>query len=296
MPLTSPQSECEEPALRLPPEPAASVERVDWQSVTIFITVHAVALIGVSVLGWSWRGAALAAVFYVARMFGITAGFHRYFAHRTYKTGPGMQLALAWLGVRGSQKGPLLGPPRLVPGDRAQRHPERADPGLRALSRAAPARSLPCDSVHRAGARALAGRRCVGAHLGLLRLDHRPVARNVQPELTRPLAGFAALPDPGKQSQQCPGRAAALALYTSGSTGEPKAVLLSHPAILARLQALAAALPMADGELACHRTPPTFLCHRLRQYAGSLACPCQQEHDHRAARRSSGSGEQRPSR
>ena len=48
----------------------------------------------------------LAATFY-ARMFGITGGYHRYFAHRTYKTSRPFQLVLALLGCTATQKGPL---------------------------------------------------------------------------------------------------------------------------------------------------------------------------------------------
>jgi len=41
------------------------------------------------------------------RMFGITAGYHRYFAHKSYKTGRAFQLVLAWIGCMAVQKGPL---------------------------------------------------------------------------------------------------------------------------------------------------------------------------------------------
>ncbi|MEO8844844.1 MAG: AMP-binding protein [Kofleriaceae bacterium] len=51
----------------------------------------------------------------------------------------------------------------------------------------------------------------------------------------------------------------ALALYTSGSTGDPKAVLLGHAALSWRCHALAAAMPFEPGDIACHRTPPTFV-------------------------------------
>ncbi len=70
----------------------------------------------------------------------------------------------------------------------------------------------------------------------------------------------------GREVEACPGargerapEGTALALYTSGSTGEPKAVLLSHDALLWRLQALAEVMPYAADEVACHRTPPTFI-------------------------------------
>ena len=53
--------------------------------------------------------------------------------------------------------------------------------------------------------------------------------------------------------------ALALALYTSGSTGIPKAVLLDHRALTWRLHALALAMPYRADDLACHRTPATFI-------------------------------------
>ena len=40
-------------------------------------------------------------------MFGITAGYHRYFAHRAYSTSRWFQFAIAWLGCSAMQKGPL---------------------------------------------------------------------------------------------------------------------------------------------------------------------------------------------
>jgi stearoyl-CoA desaturase (delta-9 desaturase) len=40
-------------------------------------------------------------------MFGITAGFHRYFSHRTFKTTRIFQFFLAFLGTASAQKGPL---------------------------------------------------------------------------------------------------------------------------------------------------------------------------------------------
>jgi stearoyl-CoA desaturase (delta-9 desaturase) len=59
-----------------------------------------------------WVGAStadlvlLAATFY-ARMFGITGGYHRYFAHKTYKTSRAFQFVLAFLACSATQKGPL---------------------------------------------------------------------------------------------------------------------------------------------------------------------------------------------
>jgi stearoyl-CoA desaturase (Delta-9 desaturase) len=41
------------------------------------------------------------------RLFGITAGFHRYFSHKTFQTGRKFQFILALLGTFSAQKGPL---------------------------------------------------------------------------------------------------------------------------------------------------------------------------------------------
>lgn len=49
----------------------------------------------------------LCAVSYFVRMFGITAGYHRYFSHRAYKTSRVFQFFLACLGCSALQKGPL---------------------------------------------------------------------------------------------------------------------------------------------------------------------------------------------
>src|SRR5262245_5661369 len=49
----------------------------------------------------------LCGLLYFIRMFGITAGYHRYFAHRTFKTSRPFQFVLAWLGCMSLQKGPL---------------------------------------------------------------------------------------------------------------------------------------------------------------------------------------------
>jgi stearoyl-CoA desaturase (delta-9 desaturase) len=44
---------------------------------------------------------------YFVRMFGVTAGYHRYFAHRSYKTSRSFQLLLALVGCSAAQRGPL---------------------------------------------------------------------------------------------------------------------------------------------------------------------------------------------
>jgi stearoyl-CoA desaturase (delta-9 desaturase) len=44
---------------------------------------------------------------YLVRMFGITAGYHRYFSHRSFKLGRAAQLMLAILAQTSAQKGVL---------------------------------------------------------------------------------------------------------------------------------------------------------------------------------------------
>ncbi len=57
--------------------------------------------------GTRWQDWALCAGLYWARMFGVTAGYHRYFAHRTYKTSRIFQFFLAFLAQTSAQKGAL---------------------------------------------------------------------------------------------------------------------------------------------------------------------------------------------
>jgi len=72
----------------------------------LFILAH-LACIAVLWVPFSAGLLALFAGVTLIRMFGITAGYHRYFAHRTYKTSRAFQLVLAILGATAMQKGPL---------------------------------------------------------------------------------------------------------------------------------------------------------------------------------------------
>ncbi len=55
----------------------------------------------------TWRDWALCGLLYVLRMFFITAGYHRYFSHRTYRMGRVGQFVMAFGGTTAVQKGPL---------------------------------------------------------------------------------------------------------------------------------------------------------------------------------------------
>jgi stearoyl-CoA desaturase (Delta-9 desaturase) len=71
-----------------------------------FVLVH-LAPIGLWWTGFHLREAVLCFALYYGRMFFITAGFHRYFAHRAYKMGRVMQFLMAWGGSSACQKGVL---------------------------------------------------------------------------------------------------------------------------------------------------------------------------------------------
>jgi stearoyl-CoA desaturase (delta-9 desaturase) len=81
--------------------------RVQWLAMLPFWGAQITAVVGVLLSGWSWTGLGLALALYFVRMFGLTAGFHRYFAHRSYKTSRPFQFVLALLGSTATQKGVL---------------------------------------------------------------------------------------------------------------------------------------------------------------------------------------------
>jgi len=57
--------------------------------------------------GVTWGAVAVGLALFWLRMFGVTAGYHRYFSHRSYKTGRAFQFVLALLGTLAVQKGVL---------------------------------------------------------------------------------------------------------------------------------------------------------------------------------------------
>ncbi len=84
-----------------------AADRPRWRENLPFWSVHVVALVGAIAVGWSWQAAAWLVGSYVVRMFAVTAGYHRYFSHRTFKTSRAFQLVLALLGMTTAQQGPL---------------------------------------------------------------------------------------------------------------------------------------------------------------------------------------------
>ena len=69
-----------------------------------FALAHLAAL-GVFWSGFTTTSVLLCITLYVVRMWGLTAGFHRYFSHRTYKTSRIFQFLLAFLAQTSAQRG-----------------------------------------------------------------------------------------------------------------------------------------------------------------------------------------------
>lgn len=79
---------------------------IDWLSTTPFILAHIVCFAAI------WTGVHLTDILiaiglYALRMFGVTGGYHRYFSHRTYKTGRVFQFILAFIAQSSAQRGAL---------------------------------------------------------------------------------------------------------------------------------------------------------------------------------------------
>ena len=80
--------------------------RHEWMPTLVYWGLHAACLLAF-VTGVSAGNIALFLATFWLRMFGITGGYHRYFAHKTYKTSRPFQFALAFLAASATQKGPL---------------------------------------------------------------------------------------------------------------------------------------------------------------------------------------------
>ncbi|MCX7953424.1 MAG: fatty acid desaturase, partial [Deltaproteobacteria bacterium] len=79
---------------------------IDKVKTLLFLGVHAGSFL-VFFVPFSWKLVLVLLLSYAVRMFAITAGYHRYFSHRTYRTSRLFQFVLAFLGLTAGQKGPL---------------------------------------------------------------------------------------------------------------------------------------------------------------------------------------------
>jgi stearoyl-CoA desaturase (Delta-9 desaturase) len=82
---------------------AAILRRV---SLALFVAMHFACLL-VLVYPPTWGLLALAGGGYLLRMWGITVGYHRYLAHRSFKTSRAFRFCMVFIGAMAMQNGPL---------------------------------------------------------------------------------------------------------------------------------------------------------------------------------------------
>ncbi|WP_196139935.1 acyl-CoA desaturase [Aliikangiella sp. G2MR2-5] len=80
--------------------------RFSWLRISPFIAIHLSVLL-VFWVGFSWIALAACALLYFIRMFAITAFYHRYFSHKSFKTSRFFQFVFAFIGAMSAQRGPL---------------------------------------------------------------------------------------------------------------------------------------------------------------------------------------------
>lgn len=88
------------------PQPGSPTRAEQWRRAWVFVLSH-VAVLGAFWSGVTWQAVALCFSLWLVRQWAVTAGYHRYFSHRTYKTSRAFQFVLAFLAQSSSQKGVL---------------------------------------------------------------------------------------------------------------------------------------------------------------------------------------------
>jgi stearoyl-CoA desaturase (Delta-9 desaturase) len=83
-----------------------SRQQPDYLSIAQLVVLHLGCLLALWA-GVSWVAIGACLFFYCLRIFAIGGGYHRYFAHRSYRTSRVFQFVLAVLGTLAYQKGPL---------------------------------------------------------------------------------------------------------------------------------------------------------------------------------------------
>jgi stearoyl-CoA desaturase (delta-9 desaturase) len=91
--------------LAVPSRPGSRAPRLTLMS-ALFFGMHLAAATAFFV-PFAWKWVLLAVATYSVRMFAITAGYHRYFSHRTYRLDRFSQFILAFVAQSSGQKGVL---------------------------------------------------------------------------------------------------------------------------------------------------------------------------------------------
>ncbi len=85
----------------------AENSKIQWQRILPFILLH-LACLAVFWVGVSWFAVGFMLLFYLIRMFSITAFFHRYLSHKTFQTSRPVQFLFVLIGTMSAQRGPLM--------------------------------------------------------------------------------------------------------------------------------------------------------------------------------------------
>src|SRR5262245_51370278 len=86
---------------------AADVSRRKFRGSAIpFAAFHFIPLLAIFT-GVTWKAVYLGLALYAIRMLTITAGYHRYFSHKTYKMSRPMVAFVGFIGTMAVQRGPL---------------------------------------------------------------------------------------------------------------------------------------------------------------------------------------------
>jgi stearoyl-CoA desaturase (Delta-9 desaturase) len=84
----------------------AKRKQYDWATMTPFLLLHA-SVVLIILVPFTWQMIAWAAGSYFLRMFFVTAGYHRYFSHRSFKLNRFWQFVIGFMAQTSSQKGVL---------------------------------------------------------------------------------------------------------------------------------------------------------------------------------------------
>jgi stearoyl-CoA desaturase (Delta-9 desaturase) len=85
---------------------AAAPEKIRWWPPQPFVLFHLLP-VGALFMEFVWYYPLIALASYYFRMFWVTAGYHRYFSHRSFKTSRPFQFVLAFMAMTSMQKGIL---------------------------------------------------------------------------------------------------------------------------------------------------------------------------------------------
>ena len=91
------------PQGRARPATTLTLRKLRWEALIPYVSVYALCL-GAFFTRFDQAILSLFAVSYLVRMFGLTICYHRYFAHRSFKTSRPLQFILAVIGSGGPKR------------------------------------------------------------------------------------------------------------------------------------------------------------------------------------------------